>query len=159
MLVIPIASPRIQEVEQLNKTQRGSQGFGSTGKGIFAAIKITELEHKKTDDQDKHTYTIDEAFPMKSKLSDILHRYEDVLATDFKNIHVQEPKYYHEVDTGDAQPIYQKARPLPPAYREWLRAEIKEMEEAGIIKQGISPWASPIVIAPKKGTKPGEFSP
>ena len=33
------------------------------------------------------------------------------------------------------------------------------MEEASIIKEAISPWSLPIVLALKKGSKPGEFTP
>jgi deoxyuridine 5'-triphosphate nucleotidohydrolase len=159
MLIHEIKKPKIIEAIELIKTKRGEQGFGSTGREAYATTKITELKHEKDKDQNKHTYTIGEDFPLEEQLLKILHQNEGVLATDFRDIHNQEPKYYHEVDTGDTKPIYQKARPIPPAYREWLRAELKEMEEAGIIKQAISPWASPIVLTPKKGSKPGEFAP
>ena len=38
---------------------------------------------------------------------------------------------------------------------QWVQEEIETLERAGIITKSISPWASPIVIVPKK-TAPGE---
>ena len=38
---------------------------------------------------------------------------------------------------------------------EWVRKEISTLERAGIITKSISPWASPVVIVPKKSA-PGE---
>src|SRR6185369_16191304 len=60
---------------------------------------------------------------------------------------------------GDAKPIYERARPLPPPREEWLEEELRRMEKSGIIKKAKSEWASPIVITAKKSTKPGEYVP
>ena len=38
---------------------------------------------------------------------------------------------------------------------QWVQEEIETLEKAGIIAKSVSPWASPIVIVPKK-TAPGE---
>ena len=38
---------------------------------------------------------------------------------------------------------------------EWVQREIETLEKAGIIERSISPWASPVVIVPKKSA-PGE---
>ena len=40
-------------------------------------------------------------------------------------------------------------------HREWVQKELETLERAGVIVRSISPWASPIVIVPKK-TEPGE---
>ena len=44
---------------------------------------------------------------------------------------------------------------LPLKHYKWVQREIETLEKAGIIERSISPWASPIVIVPKKST-PGE---
>ena len=81
------------------------------------------------------------------------------MATSFEEIEGEHPLFYHNIDTGDAKPIYSRARPLPRAREEWLNEELRRMEKAGIIKETQSPWASPIVITTKKSDTPGEFVP
>ena len=39
---------------------------------------------------------------------------------------------------------------------EWVRQELEALEKAGVITRSVSPWASPIVIVPKKSA-PGEL--
>ena len=36
---------------------------------------------------------------------------------------------------------------------DWVQKEIETLERAGIIERSISPWASPVVIVPKKSTR------
>ena len=59
------------------------------------------------------------------------------------------------VDTGDSPPICQKPYTLPLKHYSWVQQEVETLERAGIIKKSLSPWASPIVVVPKKST-PGE---
>ena len=61
-----------------------------------------------------------------------------------------------EIDTGNhPPPIESKAYTLPLKHYKWVQREIETLERAGIIERSISPWASPVVIVPKKST-PGE---
>ena len=60
-----------------------------------------------------------------------------------------------DIDTGDSPPICQKPYNLPLKHREWVQKELETLEKAGVIVRSISPWASPIVVVPKK-TEPGE---
>ena len=55
-----------------------------------------------------------------------------------------------QINTGDALPIKQRPRRLPLSKRHLVEEQIKEMEEAGVIRPSSSPWASPIVLVPKK---------
>ena len=52
-------------------------------------------------------------------------------------------------------PITSKPYTLPLKHYEWVQREIETLEKAGIIERSISPWASPIVIVPKKSA-PGK---
>ena len=52
-------------------------------------------------------------------------------------------------------PIASKPYNLPLKHYDWVQKEIETLEQAGIIERSISPWASPIVIVPKKSA-PGE---
>ena len=55
-----------------------------------------------------------------------------------------------EIDTGNHPPITSKPYILPLKHYNWVQREIETLEKAGIIERSISPWASPIVIVPKK---------
>ena len=60
-----------------------------------------------------------------------------------------------DIDTGNSPPITSRPYTLPLKHYEWVRKEISTLERAGIITKSISPWASPVVIVPKKSA-PGE---
>ena len=60
-----------------------------------------------------------------------------------------------EIDTGNHPPIASKPYTLPLKHYDWVQREIETLEKAGIIERSISPWASPIVIVPKKSA-PGK---
>ena len=44
---------------------------------------------------------------------------------------------------------------LPLKHATWVQKELEILEKAGVIVRSVSPWASPIVIVPKR-TAPGE---
>ena len=60
-----------------------------------------------------------------------------------------------EIDTGDSPPITQKPYTLPLKHAAWVQKELGILEKAGVIVRSVSPWASPIVVVPKR-TVPGE---
>ena len=59
-----------------------------------------------------------------------------------------------DIDTGDSPPIAQAPYCVALRHVDWLRDELTKLEEVGMIEQCVSPWASLIVIVPKK-TIPG----
>ena len=60
-----------------------------------------------------------------------------------------------EIDTGNHPPIASKPYTLLLKHYKWIQREIETLEKAGIIERSISPWASLVVIVPKKSA-PGE---
>ena len=54
------------------------------------------------------------------------------------------------IDTGDSPPITSKPYTLSLKHYDWVQKEISTLERASIIMKSISPWASPVVIVPKK---------
>ena len=56
----------------------------------------------------------------------------------------------HSIDTGGHPPIKQQPYRSPVIYREKISQMIDKMRADGIIQPSHSPWASPIVIVPKK---------
>ena len=59
------------------------------------------------------------------------------------------------VDMGDSPPICQKPYTLPLKHYSWVEQEIETLIHTGVIKKSVSPWASPIIVVPKKSA-PGE---
>ena len=55
-----------------------------------------------------------------------------------------------EIETGNHPPVTSKPYTLPLKHYKWVQREIETLEKAGIIERSISPWASPVVIVPKK---------
>ena len=60
-----------------------------------------------------------------------------------------------EIKTGDSPPVCQRSYNLPLKHIDWVQKEIDTLKKAGVITRSVSPWASPIVIVPKR-TAPGE---
>ena len=56
----------------------------------------------------------------------------------------------HEIDTGTAKPINCAPYRRSPKEREQLRTLVDDMLGKGIVKESQSPWASPVVLIPKK---------
>ena len=55
-----------------------------------------------------------------------------------------------EIDTGDSLPVAQNPYTLYLKHHEWVRKEIEILEKAGVIKRSLSPWASLVIVVPKK---------
>ena len=51
---------------------------------------------------------------------------------------------------GESVPLAQSPYTLPLKHYDWVRKEIETLEKAGIIERSLSPWASPVIIVPKK---------
>ena len=60
-----------------------------------------------------------------------------------------------KVVPGDCPPITQKPYTLPLKHAAWVQRELEILEKAGVIVKSVSPWASPIVVVPKR-TAQGE---
>ena len=55
-----------------------------------------------------------------------------------------------EIDTGNSVPLAQSPYTLPLKHYDWVRREIETLEKAGVIERSLSPWASPVIVVPKK---------
>ena len=60
-----------------------------------------------------------------------------------------------DFNTGDSLPSTKKPYTLPLKHYDWVQQEIESLERAGMITRSVSPWASPIIMVPKKSA-PGE---
>src|SRR4051812_4215322 len=153
MIVVPVLTYPIREVEQLEDTPRGNRGFGSTN--AFRTVIKKEVEVNRRDEaqkEDKHTYKIGANLTNEQRrvIRKIMQEYEDRLVTNFDAIISQTPTCVHDVDTGDAKPIKKAPYRIPYQYREWVEEELSRMLVSGLIRDSDSPWGSPVVIVPKK---------
>ena len=60
-----------------------------------------------------------------------------------------------DIDIRDSPLVSSRPYTLALKHHRWVQEEIQTLERAGIITKSMSPWASPIVIVPKK-SQPGE---
>ena len=90
----------------------------------------------------------------KEKFDVLFKKYEKVFSKDSADIG-KTPIIQIEIDTRDNLPVSQRPYSLALKNVKWVRQELETLEKAGVITRSVSPWASPIVIVPKKSA-PGE---
>ena len=90
----------------------------------------------------------------KARFRCLCNEFEDIFSKSSEDFG-HTPLVTMDKDTGDSPPICQKPYTLPLKHVEWVQKELEILERAGVIQRSMSPWASPIVIVPKK-TEPGE---
>ena len=114
---------------------------------MFSPAQVTEHPCVELKDQEISEET-------KQRFEKLKGKYPKVFSVNSGDIGQTSLVTMH-VDTGDNPPICQKPYTLPLKHYSWVQQEIETLERAGVIKKSISPWASPIVVVPKKSA-PGE---
>ena len=79
----------------------------------------------------------------------LLLSYSDVIASSTADLG-RTDRLQHSIHTGDAPPIRQSVRRVPPQRREEVRKLLDDMLEGGVVEPSTSPWAAPIVLVRKK---------
>lgn len=88
--------------------------------------------------------------PLQSdQLRGLLERWQPVFAQSEEDYGCTSA-VYHTIPTGEAAPIRQRYRPVPPSLYAELRTLLRGMLDGGVIKESSSPWASPVVLVRKK---------
>lgn len=83
------------------------------------------------------------------QLRDVLSEFADVFALDDSELGCIDT-VRHSIDTCGHPPIKQQPYRSPAIYRERVSEMIDKMREQGVVQPSSSPWASPIVLVPKK---------
>ena len=141
-------SPIELEDEDKEVLQNGEVHTENTEKKFItspADIKV----HRKVELQDAD---ITEA--QQNAFKDLCIEFNDIFSADSSDIG-KTPLLEVEIDTGDNLPITQKPYTLPLKHTTWVQRELEILEKASVIVRSVSPWASPIVVVPKR-TAPGE---
>jgi len=82
----------------------------------------------------------------------LLNEYDDLFAKHDYDIG-RTDIIRHSIEIPDTKPIYQRPYRLPASRKEIVEKSISNMLDHGIIVPSKSPWASPVVIIPKKNGK------
>ena len=114
---------------------------------VYSPAQVTEHRHVEL----KHQNISEEK---KMKFEELKEKYPKVFSLNNEDIGCTQ-LVTMDVDMGDSPPICQKPYTLPLKHYNWVQQEIEILECAGVIRKSISPWASPIVVVPKRST-PGE---
>ena len=115
----------------------------------FITSPVDVETQRKVKLQDAYTTETD-----KARFRCLCNEFEDIFSKSSEDIG-HTPLVTMDIDTGDSPPVCQKPYSLPLKHVEWVQKELEILERAGVIQRSMSPWASPIVIVPKK-TEPGE---
>ena len=122
--------------------------FGPNEKKFITSLANIDV-HRKVDLQDAEiTKEQQEAF------KESCNKYKVIFSRDSGNIG-KTLLLEMEIDTGDSPLITQKPYTLPLKHAAWVQKELEILEKARVIVKSVSPWASPIVVVPKR-TAPGE---
>ena len=100
--------------------------------------------HRKVELQDA-----DISDEQRQAFKDLCTEFKDIFSTYSGDIG-KTPLLEVEIDTGDSPPVTQKPYTLPLKHTEWVQRELEIFEKAGVIVRSVSPWASPIVVVPKR---------
>ena len=115
----------------------------------FLKSQVEAPVHRKVLLEDKNTSP-----KIRQAFDELCQKFKDIISKTSGNIG-KTMLVEMEIDSGNHPPITSKPYTLPLKNYEWVQREIETLEKAGIIERSISPWASPVVIVPKKST-PGE---
>ena len=120
-----------------------------TSASNFIKSPVEVEAHRKVDLKDKKIK--EETRQEFNKLCD---RFDDIISKGSEDIG-KTLLVEMDIDTGDSPPIASKPYTLSLKHYDGVQKEITALERAGIITKSISPWASSVVIVPKKSA-PGE---
>ena len=145
--ILGYLEPSSIEITEIVLDEKEDESIPLEKKVIASPAEVNT--HRKMQLQDAE---VTEEYREKFRL--LCKEFEDVFSKDSTDIG-KTPLITMDIDTGDSPPVCQKPYNLPLKQREWVQKELETLERAGVIVRSISPWASPIVVVPKK-TEPGK---
>jgi hypothetical protein len=147
-------APEGEQILFLHEAQAREEilGGGHTGK-IPAPPGYDEDAYRKDTPVIWEKLRIDGVTSMeKEAILAVMKRYEGVLSTGPKD-YGKTPHVKFKIDTGDAEPISVKYRPVANKLEAPVRAALAELERIGAIEEAESPWNSGLVAVLKPNGK------
>ena len=137
-----LESPTTIKEKMLNKPQCDiPSDLITSSADVVGPCKASLQDFKVTEDETK-------AF------KELCKKYSDVFSENSGDIG-QTSLIKMDIDTGENPLVCQRPYTLPLKHAEWVKKELNILEAGGIIVRSVSPWASPIVVVPKRSA-PGE---
>ena len=93
----------------------------------------------------------------REKFRALLQEYSDVFSSSEDDIGEYTGDQVMVIETGNAEPVRQRAYRTPLHLRDQLQEKLKTLEEQGLIEQSTSPWASPVVLVKKRDSQQLRF--
>lgn len=84
-----------------------------------------------------------------TELMDLLTKHRDVFSQS-DNDFGYTTAVTHSIPTGDAPPVKQRHRRVPPQLFQEFKKHVQSLVDQGVLKESCSPWASPAVVVIKK---------
>ena len=143
----PILLEEDDDIEGLHEQKRKAISENREKKFITSLADIEV--HRKVELQDADVTEVQQ-----NAFKELCNEFSYIFSIDSSDIG-KTPLIEMEIDTDDSLPMTQKPYTLPLKHATWVQKELEILEKAGVIVRSVSPWASPIVIVPKR-TAPGE---
>ena len=124
--------------------ERREKDLGRPVLSSFITLPAEIETHQKAELKDKE---IDQKY--KDLFEDLCEKYKDIISVDSTDIG-KTSLLQMEIETSNSPLICQKPYTLALKHAEWVKRELNILKEAGVIERSVSPWASPIVIVPKR---------
>ena len=95
----------------------------------------------------------------KARIASLLTKFQDTFSRDEWAIGLTDLAE-HSISTGDATPVKQPPRRVPLEHAEAEKKAIEDLKAKWVIRESLSPWASPIVLVTRKdgGVRPTDVS-
>lgn len=126
-----LISPDVVEVQVVQLGQESPGGIGGLPPSA-AGLKGEELDSTQ-----------------QQQLQQLLSKWQHVFAQHSED-YGRTAAVKHQIPTGNAAPIRERYRPVPPTLYKEIRSLLQGMLEGGVIRESCSPWAAPIVLVQKK---------
>ena len=140
----------LQEDNDIEGLQDQKEEIVSESKEKKFITSPADIEvHQKIELQDANV-----SEEQQNTFKELCNEFKDIFSVDSSDIR-KTFLIEMEVETWDSPPITQKPYILPLKHAMWVQKELEILEKAGVRVRSVLPWASPIVIVPKR-TAPGE---
>ena len=104
---------------------------------------------KNSKDGSQHEWAIGESFAAKKAFAAMMDSNPDWYAWGLKDLRPVKGAEY-SIKLTDTRPVFARQYHLAHRETEFAAAWVKELEDAGLVKPIRSPYAAPVVVAPKK---------